>query len=115
MVTNKFPVRAEDASPSSNIQSTPISMVQQVHARWPEMMSISTLSEYLDMSASSVRSLVAEGVLPPPSAAPRPKLKRWKRSIVDDALNKMSERRTAVGNTMDDALRSFTANHQRGH
>ena len=55
-------------------------------SRWPELMSISTLSEYLDMSSASIRTLITQGVLPDATTAPTPRLKRWKRSVVDKAL-----------------------------
>lgn len=74
-------------------------------SRWPELMSISTLAEYLDMSESSVRKLVADGILPNPSTAPTPRLKRWKRSEIDDTLQRIAERKHSVGPSMADALR----------
>lgn len=75
-------------------------------ARWPELMSISTLSEYLDMSSASIRSLISQGVLPDATAAPTPRLKRWKRSVVDDALQRIAERKASHGVSMADALMS---------
>lgn len=74
-------------------------------SRWPELMSISTLAEYLDMSENSARKLVANGFLPNPSTAPTPRLKRWKRSEIDETLQRIAERKYSVGPSMADALR----------
>lgn len=84
-------------------------------SRWPELMSISTLSEYLDMSSASIRSLITQGVLPEATAAPTPRLKRWKRSVVDEALQKIADRRTSHGLSMTDALASKNTRAKGGH
>lgn len=74
-------------------------------ARWPELMSISTLAEYLDMSISSVRNLIINGILPDATTAPTPRMKRWKRSVVDETVQRFADRKCSVGRSMTDALR----------
>lgn len=74
-------------------------------SRWPELMSISTLAEYLDMSTSSVRNLILNGVIPDATTAPTPRMKRWKRSEIDEALRLFADRKCSVGPSMTDVLR----------
>ena len=74
-------------------------------SRWPELMNISTLAEYLDMSTSSVRNLILNGVLPDATTAPTPRMKRWKRSEIDETLQRLADRSCSVGPSMSDVLR----------
>lgn len=73
-------------------------------SRWPELMSISTLAEYLDMSTNSVRNLIVNGVLPDATTAPTPRMKRWKRSAIDETLQRLADRKCSAGTSMTDAL-----------
>ena len=75
-------------------------------SRWPELMSISTLAQYLDMSTSSVRNLVSEGVLPDATTAPSPRLKRWNKSVIDNTLQRIIDRKSSHGLSMADALKT---------
>ena len=75
-------------------------------ARWPELMTISTLAEYLDMSLNSVRKLIENGVLPAATTSPSPRMKRWKRSVIDDALLRIADRKYTDGPSMSDVLRA---------
>jgi hypothetical protein len=77
-------------------------------------MSISTLAEYLDVSSATVRSMVSKGIIPDATAAPSPRLKRWKRSVVDEALQKIADRRTPHGLSMTDALMSKNSRTKGG-
>lgn len=86
-----------------------VSTVRAVHTRWPELMSITTLAEYLDMSVSSVRRLVRDGALPPACTAHTPRLQRWKRSNIDSFLTKMSDRNRATVPSMDSAIQTMMA------
>ncbi len=83
-------------------------------SRWPELMSISTLSEYLDMSSASIRTLISQGVLPEATTAPTPRLKRWKRSVVDETLQRIADRRVSYGLSMNDALMSQNSRAKGG-
>lgn len=83
-------------------------------ARWPELMTISTLAEYLDMSLNSVRKLIENGVLPEATTAPSPRMKRWKRSVIDDALLRIADRKCTDGPSMSDVLRAGRGNAKYG-
>lgn len=103
-----------DAIPTnSNIPE--IAPAIAVKVRWPELMGISTLAEYLDMSASTVRALVDKGILPPPTTAPSPRLKRWKRSVIDERLQRLAEKNSGPGMTMDHAIQSLMTSSKGGH
>ena len=60
-------------------------------ARWPGLMSLSTLAEYLDMSTTTVAKLVKAGRLPAPVSSPTPRLKRWSKASIDDHFHKRSD------------------------
>ena len=96
-------------------QSETINLPDRVmpSSRWPELMNISTLAEYLDMSQNSVRNLIANGILPAATTAPSPRLKRWKRSVIDDSLPRISDRKSSDGPAMSDVLRTTQA-HKKG-
>lgn len=83
-------------------------------SRWPQLMSISTLAEYLDMSASSVRNLISDGVLPVAATAPSPRMKRWKRSEIDVALQRFTDSKSPIGPSMTDALRTVQSRTSGG-
>lgn len=113
------PVRLGEFDADYKIKQTmsvnpPDKLTPMTPSRWPELMSISTLSEYLDMSSASIRSLITQGVLPDATAAPTPRLKRWKRSVVDDALQRIADRKTSLGVSMADALMSQHSRNKGG-
>lgn len=88
---------------------------KSVKVRWPELMGISTLAEYLDMSEASVRKLIGQGVLPHATTAPSPRLKRWKRSVVDEQLQRLADHGHNRGKSMDTVLAGRIAVNRGGH
>ncbi len=77
---------------------------QSFPARWPGLMSTTTLAEYLDMSVNSVLKLVRQGVLPGPELSPSPRLKRWSREAVEKRIQKHCDGNRGEP-SMDDLLR----------
>ncbi len=82
----------------------------QPKVRWPGLMNLSTLAEYLDMSASTVSNMIKDGQLPPPTVSPTPRLKRWSRECIDAYFEKKLEAKMK-GPSIDDVMaRSFVKN-----
>jgi len=93
---------------------TDIAPAKSVKVRWPELMGITTLAEYLDMSEASVRKLIDERLLPPATTAPSPRLKRWKRSVVDERLQRLADQGHSRGKSMDSVLAGRIAANRGG-
>lgn len=93
---------------------TDFAPAKSVKVRWPELMGIATLAEYLDMSEASVRKLIDQGVLPPATTAPSPRLKRWKRSVVDERLQRIADHGRSGGKSMDAVLAGRIASNRGG-
>lgn len=72
-------------------------------ARWPGLMSLSTLAEYLDMSPSTASKMVKSGQLPPPSIAPTRRLQRWSRNTIDAFFEKRRAKEKS-GPTIDELM-----------
>ncbi|MBO9474015.1 helix-turn-helix domain-containing protein [Shimia sp. R10_1] len=81
----------------------PAQKAAQKSSRWPGMMSIATLAEYIDVSVSTASNLVRTGQLPPPTIAPTPRLKRWSREDIDQYLHRSSDH-IASGPSIDELL-----------
>lgn len=80
---------------------------------WPGLMSLSTLADYLDVSVSTVSTMVKNGQLPPPTIAPTPRLKRWSRKSVDDFFQRVREKETN-GPSIDDLMAKSTMKKRGG-
>lgn len=85
-------------------EPTEYAPAKSVKVRWPELMGIATLAEYLDMSEASVRKLVNQGFLPAATTSPSPRLKRWKRSVVDERLQRLADHGHSGGKSMESVL-----------
>ena len=81
---------------------------------WPGMMSLSTLADYLDVSVSTVSTMVKNGQLPPPTFAPTPRLKRWSRQSVDEYFQRASEKEVS-GPSIDDLMAKSTMTKRGGY
>ncbi len=103
----QFSLNSRTMHPMSESSDPPVRS-----ARWPGLMSLSTLAEYLDMSPSTVRKMVKSGQFPPPSVAPTRRLQRWSRDTIDVFFEK---RRVAKlsGPTIDE-LMARSLQQQRG-
>jgi predicted DNA-binding transcriptional regulator AlpA len=82
--------------------------------KWPGMMSLSTLADYLDVSVSTVSTMVKNGQLPPPTIAPTPRLKRWSRQSVDEYFQRASEKEIN-GPSIDDLMAKSTMTKRGGY
>jgi len=93
-----------------NANTSPVDLLKTptAPARWPEFMSISTLAEYLDMSTSSVRKLIAIGVIPGPSLVTSIRTQRWRKGEIDEVVARRIEIR-AKGPSLSDLLRATDA------
>lgn len=91
--------------PSDNANTPPADLLKMpvAPARWPEFMSITTLAEYLDMSTSSVRKLIAIGVIPGPSLVTSIRTQRWRKGEIDEVVARRIEAR-AKGPSLSDLL-----------
>lgn len=78
-------------TPHSIPTSVPQSYNFVQKARWPGLMSLSTLAEYLDMSTTTVANLVKAGRLPAPVSSPTPRLKRWSKKNIEDHFYRISD------------------------
>ncbi|UTS82237.1 helix-turn-helix transcriptional regulator [Phaeobacter piscinae] len=81
--------------------------------RWPRLMNVSTLANYLDMSVTTVNNLVRSGVLPPPTIAPTPRLKRWSREVVDEHFRQKSDE-VAIGPSIDQVMANSSVKFRGG-
>lgn len=95
---SQFSPNSQTMQPMSESSDAPVRS-----ARWPRLMRLSTLAEYLDMSPSSVSQMVKNGHLPPPSFAPTRRLKRWSRDTIDTFFEKKSEAKLN-GPTIDELM-----------
>lgn len=77
-------------------------------ARWPEFMNIATLAEYLDMSISCVRKLIASGIIPGPSLVTSTRTKRWRKEEIDEVVARRLDARSK-GPSLSDLLHSADA------
>lgn len=81
---------------------------------WPGLMSKSTLADYLDVSVSTVSTMVKNGQLPPPTIEPTPRLKRWSRQSVDDFFQRAREKEIN-GPSIDDLMVKSTMTKRGGY
>ena len=69
-----------------------IKTVAQAPPIWPELMNDRTLGQYLGVSPRTVWRMVATGDLPKPLTMPGGRLARWRKSVVDDAIERWDAR-----------------------
>jgi predicted DNA-binding transcriptional regulator AlpA len=81
---------------------------------WPGMMSLSTLADYLDVSVSTVNTMIKNGQLPPPTISPTPRLKRWSRQSVDEFFQRAREKEI-TGPSIDDLMAGSTTTKRGGY
>ena len=81
--------------------------------RWPGLMGLGTLASYLDMSSSTVANLVRNGVLPTPTIAPTPRLRRWSKDSIDEHIRRQLSRKVD-GPSIDDLMAKSVAGIRRG-
>ena len=82
--------------------------------RWPGLMNLTTLAEYLDMSVTTVSGMIKTGQLPPATVAPTPRLKRWSRASIDAHFQKAIEVK-AGGPSIDDLMARPSAKYRGSH
>jgi predicted DNA-binding transcriptional regulator AlpA len=73
-------------------------------ARWPRLMNRDGVAEYLSVSVRHVDVLVKQGLIPSPRFRPSPRMVRWDKVDIDEALDRRDQVNACGGKSFDEVM-----------